>query len=136
MPAKGSCVCGEWTYEYTGDPAAVAVCHCIPCRKTAGTNGSFNFMIPQDNFKKLSGTDFKYNRLADSGNTVHYRNCGKCGTIIVADTDSMPGIYILKAGTVDDEAEVAKHKPGLEIYRKNAPEWCTPWSCAAQKEVA
>jgi hypothetical protein len=45
---KGSCVCGDWTFEYEGEPAAVAVCHCIPCRKTAGTNGSVNSIIPSD----------------------------------------------------------------------------------------
>jgi hypothetical protein len=43
---KGSCVCGDWTYQYEGEPVAVAVCHCRPCRKTAGTNGSVNSIIP------------------------------------------------------------------------------------------
>ncbi|KAF7190022.1 hypothetical protein HII31_08353 [Pseudocercospora fuligena] len=134
MPGKGSCVCGQWTYEYEGEPGGVAVCHCIPCRKTAGSNGSFNMIIPQDKFKKLSGNDFLFERVGDSGKKVKYQNCANCATVMVANVEAMPGMLIVKAGTVDDPAEDAKHQPQMEIYRRNAPEWCTPWASAAQKE--
>lgn len=80
---KGSCVCGDWTYQYEGDAAAVAVCHCIPCRKTAGTNGSVNSIVPNDQvnftkhawkdleltakqYKQISGTDRTFVRKGDS----------------------------------------------------------------------
>lgn len=77
-----------------------------------------------------------YDRKADSGNTVHYKNCGKCATVMMAQSAGLPGVNIVKGGTVDDFGEDAKHKPLLEIYRKNAPEWCTPFKDAEQKEVA
>jgi len=136
MPGKGSCVCGEWTYEYEGEPATVAVCHCIPCRKTAGSTGSFNLMIPAGNFKKLTGDDFHYTRKADSGNDVHYRNCAKCATIMFATTDGLAGMHVVKGGTVDSFEEDAKHKPMVEIFRKNAPAWCAPCAGAQQKEAS
>ncbi|CAK4031124.1 related to DUF636 domain [Lecanosticta acicola] len=135
MPGKGSCVCGQWTYEYEGEPLGVAICHCIPCRKTAGSNGSFNILIPADKYKKLSGTDLKFTRVADSGKDVHYSNCANCATVMMAQADAMPGVNIVKGGTVDDPKEDAKHQPVQEIFRRNAPEWCTPWSCAEQKEA-
>jgi hypothetical protein len=86
---KGSCVCGDWTYEYEGEPAAVAVCHCVPCRKTAGTTGSVNSIIPNDKvvvvkdgseglqltspqFKQLSGTDRTFTRKGDSTQVSWY----------------------------------------------------------------
>lgn len=87
-------------------------------------------------YKKLSGTDFLFTRQGDSGKGVNYFNCGKCATIMLADVEAMPDVYVVKAGTVDDAQEDAKHKPQLEIYRKNAPEWCTPWAGAEQKEVS
>ena len=31
--AKGSCMCGQVTYEYEGEPAVTALCHCIDCQK-------------------------------------------------------------------------------------------------------
>ena len=55
---------------------------------------------------------------------------------MIANVEAMPGMLIVKAGTVDDPAEDAKHQPQMEIYRKNAPEWCTPWASAAQKDGA
>lgn len=61
MP-KGSCVCGDWTYEFSGEPGTIVrttleipstitdqaqiICHCKPCQKTAGLNGSYEFVIP------------------------------------------------------------------------------------------
>lgn len=95
-----------------------------------------NLNVDASQFKKLSGTDFKFDRKGDSGKEVHYQNCGKCATVMVAKADAMPGVNIVKGGTVDDPKEDAKHKPMLEIYRRNAPEWCTPWSCAEQKEAS
>ncbi|KAF2168316.1 hypothetical protein M409DRAFT_21753 [Zasmidium cellare ATCC 36951] len=133
--AKGSCVCGQWTYEYEGEPAGVAVCHCIPCRKTAGSNGSFNILIPNDKFHKLSGDDFKFERIGDSGKAVKYRNCGNCACVMTANADAMPGVTILKGGTVDDFEEDRKHQPVLEVYTKNRPEWCHGFGGAQQKET-
>ncbi|EMF14969.1 uncharacterized protein SEPMUDRAFT_37223 [Sphaerulina musiva SO2202] len=136
MPTKGSCVCGEWTYEYEGEPSGVAICYCIPCRKTAGSNGSYNLMIPLDKFKKLSGTNFLYTRTGDSGKPINYTNCGKCGTIMTADVQALEGVVLVKGGTVDDLTLDAKLAPKVEIYRKTAPEWCTPVAGAALKEVS
>lgn len=55
---------------------------------------------------------------------------------MIADIEAMPGVVLVKGGTVDDFAEDAKHAPQQEIYRKNAPEWCTPFSGAEQKQVS
>ncbi|CZT19935.1 related to DUF636 domain protein [Ramularia collo-cygni] len=135
MP-KGSCVCGDWTYEYEGEPAGVAVCYCKPCQKTAGANGSYNFLVPADKFKKLSGKDFLYSREGDSGKPVNYQNCGRCGTIMVADIEAMPGIKLVKAGTVDDADAITKGAPVVELYTRSRPGWCSPWKGADQKETS
>ncbi|KAK4504822.1 hypothetical protein PRZ48_002784 [Zasmidium cellare] len=126
MTTKGSCVCGQWTYEYEGEPVAV----------TAGSNGSFNLLIPNDKFHKLSGEDFKFERTGDSGNAVKYRNCGNCATVMTANTDSTAGLTILKGGTVDDFEADKKHQPVMEIYTRNRPEWCHPFASAQQKEAS
>lgn len=89
---------------------------------------------PTTQFQKLSGEDFLFERPGDSGKLVKYRNCATCACVMVAVAEALPGMYIVKGGTVDDPQEDAKHQPVLEIYRRNAPEWCTPWAGAAQKE--
>lgn len=110
------------------------MCHCLPCRKTAGSNGSFNLIIPQDNFKKLTGSDFLFQRTGDSGKEVKYKNCGKCATVMIADIEAMPGVVLVKGGTVDADAN--QFEPKLELYRKNAPDWCPGFKGAEQKEVS
>lgn len=87
-------------------------------------------------FKKLSGTNFLYTRTGDSGKPINYTNCGKCGTIMTADVQALEGVVLVKGGTVDDLTLDAKLAPKVEIYRKTAPEWCTPVAGAALKEVS
>jgi hypothetical protein len=63
---KGSCVCGDWTYEFEGQPLMTVsnisnapfynsrltrnqgMCHCHWCRKTSGHNGN-TFIVIMDN---------------------------------------------------------------------------------------
>lgn len=93
-------------------------------------------MVPADKYKKLSGTDFKFSRIGDSTKSVNYQNCGNCATVMTADIEAMPGVKLIKGGTLDDADAIAKAKPGMEIYTKNRPEWCGAWQSAEQKEVS
>lgn len=102
---KGSCICGDWTYQYEGEPVAVAVCHCRPCRKTAGTNGSVNTIIADGQvnivrriarrasaltdaqFKQLSGTDRTFTRKGDSTQVRSFCQTCSLGRFLIADQD-------------------------------------------------
>ena len=42
-----------------------------------------------------------------------------CATIMFAEAEAFPGFKIVKGGTVDDQDELNKHKPGSEIYTRN-----------------
>lgn len=33
---RGSCLCGQVSYEISGQPRSVVACHCTQCRKTSG----------------------------------------------------------------------------------------------------
>ncbi|KAI4845408.1 hypothetical protein E4T44_05629 [Aureobasidium sp. EXF-8845] len=133
--AKGSCLCGDVTFEYQGEPAAKAACHCIPCRKTSGTTNSYNLMIPTSNYKVLSGDLKTFNRKGDSGKNLTYYYCKNCPTILYVQAEAMDGVNIVKMGTLDDE-DVYNNlgKPGMEIYTRNRPVWCQAIPGAEQKE--
>ncbi|KAI5249252.1 hypothetical protein E4T43_00738 [Aureobasidium subglaciale] len=147
--AKGSCLCGDVKFEYQGEPAAKiirkvpladrskAACHCLPCRKTSGTTNSYNLMIPTDKYKILSGSLRTFTRKGDSGKDVTYNYCQNCPTVLFVQVEAMPGINIVKMGTLDDEdAYEGLGKPGMEIYTKNRPSWCEPIPGAEQKETS
>lgn len=52
----GSCACGRITYKCSSNPLAVALCHCITCRKLGG--GSYQVFVRID-AAKISFHDHK-----------------------------------------------------------------------------
>ncbi|TIA77650.1 hypothetical protein D6C76_04593 [Aureobasidium pullulans] len=134
---NGSCLCGDVKFEYQGEPAMKAACHCLPCRKTSGTTNSYNLMIPSDKYKVLSGSLKSFTRKGDSGKNVTYNSCQNCPTVLYVQAEALEGLNIVKAGTVDDE-DVFNNlgKPKAEIYTKNRPSWCDAIPGAEQKETS
>src|SRR3546814_17806443 len=51
----GRCLCGEVTYEISGDPIATAVCHCEHCQRQSGGAFSVNVVMPASPLT-ISGT--------------------------------------------------------------------------------
>ena len=95
---RGSCLCGARTYEISGEIDGVWVCHCSLCRKATGSSGIAILIVPEANFRWLSG--------ADHGETYRLRpsfaitRCKTCGTPLPADTEG--GNVFVTAGTLDD----------------------------------
>jgi hypothetical protein len=58
--------------------------------------------------------------IADSGNRMHRRFCGVCGTQMFSETESRPHLIFVRAGTLDDR-ELAR--PGATIWTAEAPTW-------------
>ncbi|KAF2772005.1 hypothetical protein EJ03DRAFT_325235 [Teratosphaeria nubilosa] len=132
--AKGSCNCGEYKHEYSGEPVAVAICHCIPCIKTAGQNGSLNTLVKTDNLRPDS-IPSTHTLRRESGKNVTYDICNTCGTIMTVRAEAMEGLTVFKTGTLDDPAEVEKHnKPVQEIFTRNRPSWCDAFPGCEQEE--
>lgn len=89
---KGSCLCAALTYTYNASsPVRTAICHCIPCRKTAGPRGSTNLILPAADFHpKATEGIFNYTRKGDSGKAVTYCSCKGCGTIVWVEVGCRP----------------------------------------------
>jgi hypothetical protein len=137
------------------------VCFCTPCQKTAGPNGSYNLFIKEDKvsrpslsqsdsiiifhqltvpipqLKKLTGKSKPFSRKGDSGKDLNYDLCDTCGTIMWCTIGAWPGVYNIKAGTLDDPEYLEKNgKPLQEIYTRNRPSWCGEFQGAEQKSAA
>ena len=56
----------------------------------------------------------------DSGKAVGRCFCPDCGSPILSDVEAMPGIAIIKAGTLDDTNSL---KPGMQIFCDSAQPW-------------
>ena len=45
MTMTGRCLCGDVSYEITGDVIATAVCHCDHCQRQSGGAFSVNLVV-------------------------------------------------------------------------------------------
>ena len=74
-----------------------------------------------------------YTTQALSGNDVTNHFCGYCGTTMWRDGPATQGICYLKAGILDDSAEVDGRKPAAEIFTTRRISWLHPIDGAFQK---
>lgn len=122
MTQTGRCLCGQITYEITGDLIATAVCHCDHCQRQSGGAFSVN-LIAHESQLTVDGTLSTYEDKGDHGSDttfVYRRFCGNCGSPIVSALIEPEGLLAIKAGTLDDKREVA---PGIQAWCEHRQPW-------------
>ena len=121
MTQTGRCLCGQITYEITGDLIATAVCHCDHCQRQGGAAFSVN-LIAQESQMTVTGTLSTFEDRGEKNDAVHvYRRfCGQCGSPIYSALVSPAGIIAVKAGTLDDRSGVA---PNVEAWCDHKQPW-------------
>lgn len=118
----GGCLCGAVRYRLKGEPLAVAVCHCTHCQKQSGGMFSTNLVVPEALYEQTGETRVFHDR-GDSGQAVLRHFCGACGSPILSEVAVMPGLKLVKAGTLDDFSGLT---PSVEVYTDHAAAWVTP----------
>ena len=68
----------------------------------------------------IQGSPKSYASKGDSGKEVIARFCPNCGSTILSEPALMPGMSIVRAGTLDDTSWL---KPTMEIYCDSAQPW-------------
>ena len=117
----GHCLCGAVSYEYAGEPAVTAICHCDDCQRHSGSSFSVNVGVPSDGLS-VSGEALKSVSTVGtgSGRPRERAFCGDCGSPLYTVLEEMPELTFIKAGTLDDRSGVA---PTLEIWCDRAQPW-------------
>jgi hypothetical protein len=119
-PHTGGCLCGAVCYECSGEPVNIAHCFCTDCQKSSGTQMSTNLLVPTGSVKVTRGKLAQYAKKGDNGKTVTRFFCAACGSTLWSEGEVVPGVRILKAGSLDDSSWV---KPGASIFMDSAPKW-------------
>lgn len=117
----GRCLCGAVTYELSGDPIATAVCHCDHCQRQSGGAFSVN-LIAHSSQLSITGTLRTYDERGERGDDVYVRRrfCEICGSPIVSELAKTDGVVAVKAGTLDDRADVL---PTVEVWCQDRQPW-------------
>ena len=118
----GGCLCGAVRYELTSEPSMTAVCHCTHCQRQSGGVFSTNLVVPEKDYVQRGATKV-YADTGDSGQPVYRHFCADCGSPIVSKVAAMPGVVMVKAGTLDDMSGLA---PAVEVYTDHAAAWVAP----------
>ncbi len=117
----GSCLCGDVTYEASGDAKNFFHCYCSRCRKATGTGHASNILMTPARLKWLTGEDqiesYKV-RDAKSFTNLFCRICGARMPRYSAEHD----LAVIPAGSLDVEPGV---EPTARIFKGVA----TSWSC-------
>lgn len=101
MVKKGSCLCGDVTYELEGPFRKVQACHCTQCRKTSGHFWAAT-SVAEQRFKLLEDKGLKWFR---SSSWAERGFCQNCGASLFWKMDDRGDISIA-AGTLDDDSGI------------------------------
>ncbi len=114
----GQCLCGR--VEYTArEPIASLVCHCKDCQRQSGSAFSVVILFAAQNVE-YCGELSTYSNKGDTGLKVERLFCPKCGSAVVSRCEVMPGVDVIKSGTLDDTSAV---QPVAQLYCDREQSW-------------
>lgn len=115
MKLEGGCYCKEIRYASTGEIAMKAQCFCRECQYITGGDSLLVVGVPEAGFEVTQGSLKAFKR-ADLESGVTREFCPTCGTHVT--TRPMPGIVMIKVGTLDDPSVF--EGPQMAIYTCDA----------------
>ena len=117
---SGSCLCGNITFDYQGEMADAAYCHCTDCRKTTGSAFNISVGLQAAHFKVTKGSPKGYTKTADSGRDLTRHFCPDCGTPLFTSSPSRPGMIYVKAGALNDPSVIT---PAYQSWTESSVPW-------------
>jgi len=118
-PIKGSCQCGEVTYELFEAPLMVAACHCKECQKLSTSAFSITAMVNTQSVK-FQGPLSDWSRVAESGNVNGAKFCPSCGNRIYHYNPEEPSKLKLKPSNLSDTRII---NPTMHIWVSEKQDW-------------
>ena len=101
MEVEGGCYCGAVRYKAEGDAMFKGQCYCRECQYISGGSPNVILGMPGPGFAYTKGAAKPYSR-SDLENPVTREFCPDCGTHLLSKAPRMPGVVMLKVGSLDD----------------------------------
>ncbi len=116
---QGSCHCGAVAFEVdTAQTVRFAHCHCHDCRKLHGTTCASALVLRETGFRLLRGADQLTAYESSPGKFRYF--CRHCGAPMHTTSQALPGLVILRAGTIDGDPGV---RPQFHIWVSAKAPW-------------
>lgn len=120
MSVTGGCRCGAIRYELLLDsPPLSYACHCRDCQTWSGSAFAIHAMLPET-LLKLDGTVHRFQLDGVEAMASEHFGCATCFTRIANRNSAIPGMVILRVGTLDRSDEIT---PGVHIWTMRKQPW-------------
>lgn len=120
MTTSGQCLCGRITFEISGEPAPIEICHCSQCRRAQGTAFATNIPVAADQFHFLTGEDCLSVYESSPGKERAF--CSHCGAPVFSRRASLPGKIRVRAGLLEGPL---KQGPSSHAFTASKADWWT-----------
>jgi hypothetical protein len=123
FPIKGSCQCGQLTYQLFKKPNAVWACHCSECQKLSSSPFSITAMVDSKTIK-FKGELKEWSRSSDSGNMNVAKFCPYCGNRVYHYNPDDLEVIKLKLKPVNlPKASAALFEPTAHVWVSEKLNW-------------
>jgi hypothetical protein len=110
--ATGKCLCGEVSYEISGNLGIFQYCHCSRCRKFTGSAHAANLIVAPEQFKWLSGEEYVGRHELEEAKHFATCFCKKCGSSLPWMTKTQKAV-VVPAGSLDSDPGI---RPTQNIF--------------------
>ena len=115
-----SCRCGQLRAIAIGDPVRVSVCHCLDCKKRAGSAFAVQARWPEEQVR-FEGASTTWAHHADSGNRITHHFCPECGsTVHFRIEGKFDGLVAIPLGAFDDPFSL---EPRFSVWEDRKHDW-------------
>jgi hypothetical protein len=120
MPLSGKCRCGAVGYEIALDDLPLSyACHCRDCQTWSGSAFAVHSMISEP-LLKIASEAVRFQLAGLESTAPEHIGCATCFTRIANSNSAVPGLLILRAGTLDRSDEIV---PVVHIWTKRKQPW-------------
>ena len=123
MKIDGKCQCGDITYEAEADPNQSIICNCTDCQTLAGSAFRWMAIVPETDFKLLTGKLKTFNKPNESGEPLPSLFCPNCGSPLYSIyTRDGARFFNVRVPTARQHAELP---PKRQYWKRSAQKWLT-----------
>jgi hypothetical protein len=116
---RGSCLCGQVSFQVSGPFRTFYTCHCRRCRKATGSSNAANIFAAPDSVVWISGEHLVTHFALSEASFFNAAFCRVCGAHVPRRARS-GDFVIIPAGCLDDDPPMA---PDHAIFWSDRTAW-------------
>lgn len=120
MTRQASCACGQLQLTCEGEPIRISICHCLDCQKRTGSTFGTQARFAREDVTRIGGKSVAFIRPGDSGGTVTFHFCPRCGSTVYWELSGVPGVIAVAVGAFADPQFPA---PRVSVYESRRHDW-------------